>query len=1671
MELLSAPISKKAPGDRQISFEEIRRIAGIIRDLDAAGKVSDLPDTVLKELLTILRKRPAPSLLARVDPSAARGFRSRLSKTLETKEISVRVVDLGNETGFPREKARPACEVLLVERDGELLWEGKKGLLALGGSRPRIFITRAFLDAAKPRPHRLLQAILHPVFEWVLGLPHMVAVLCESAYNASSPGPDGDEVSDLNRFLAEEAGRDRDFAYFERILGTSYEPDEIRMEELDARFGADRTSKEIVVEQARRMGARYRALVEEVRVSVREQDAKERIRAARAVLDEGDSERALTFLRKLTGEPDLDEAIRTEAKTLTNVAIRAYALDADPAFEGLRLESGEIHAEAWAGRRAREWMELLNESIAFFRKRRKAAGLDKPSESGTDPLGEGGGERILHVLPDLERPSAKFIDGHDRVHWEFERAFVESLLKGHATGSFPLGIPAILACRFVRDGAFPNEKLKLERQFAVAVKGAVEGYRFYQSLPEEVRAEMTSYYDSTGKEDPLYRLFLSLGEETNPARASHRIRKEVGRTHSFNYVRYPDTSLAGKVVVITGGGTGMGRALALEAAVRGANVVVTGRRPTPLEETKADLDDLIRHLGLANQTLVVQGDVGDPKYVGEMFERIGDTFGRIDFLFNNAGVSGPVEFGSAYRESYFDLYRETVAIHLTGSWLASLEAARMMESQPSGGVIVMVGTYYSESIHRHVLHAYPGRLPYTSAQAAKLALGDYLAWMLAEKNVTVFSLNPAAVSTERIERGSGVFDKGSKARARIGRVVSPRSLEKDTLDRTVRREFVLPRDFARVALDMGQVEFRRTEGGHRIPMGGVTYEQPPGVIPSPALLARYPDMVGKVALVTLHSPLGNDLPLFEASVRALARSGANIVLAGPRTSVLEELAMNINAAGGEGMATVSPVNPGNFGEVQELFDGLPRLDLLLHFTGSVDWKRPLTTLPYEEWISTIDRYGYVPRLLCWQAERKMDRDGCDGTIILVGPDLSGVPSIRERNLVQVFQAMLRPAIATESMERALMRKAQADGTAPSAVSAVNIGLILPGRTDGRNRQPDPGRTAASILWLVEEGKKVSGVSILPDEVNSIARLPAEPEAAPGSMAGKVVVVTGGIRNLGKEISLRFAGERATVVVASRHPSPRGLSGEEAARAKAALEAADAVLAGVRSRGARSIWIDADVSRPDSIRALIEETRNRFGRIDAFVNNAGAGGDFSRIGDVLRDHRQSWETVLRANFLGPWTALSLLRDLMRKQEDGGSIVNVSTHYADHPYLFRTIYTVSKILLKSLTLGLRDRLAEERIRIVDVAPSLIAGPRMDWVMRNYAVQFAAQFERIREMGTAERTTLQERFVESFDRSLAPARRQKAAASFLSGIAESRMPKALRVELDAWYGRAKEWFRCTVPDHPPTNEEVADAVLFGAKNARFLEDPFLGVTPLPEWSSFPPATPPRKRNLAETSVLLLSVGIPEGTDKVSGMGEMCAGAGAQVAAVVESHEERGTVEILRRIPGDRETRKRESPERMKREVDLSDPRVLEPWLDNALLGRPPHGGAVLFAGRSSVETSLLRFGPEGQERFLLHLGKILSSFTEAARAIQEDANLVVVAPSRASEEGLAIRAALRQMVRTAIAEQHFLPGGKRVRISLLTCPGDGGAPECFRRVLEILAGQSPPEVEPIPVGRPRP
>jgi len=1661
-------ISKKAPGDRPLAAEEVRAIAALVRSRRAEGKVRPLPRGLLRSLAAILRERRPPPVLSLLRTAPAARVVARIARVLERGGVPVYEVDLGPATGFPRENARPVCEVLLAERDGDIVEGGRPRAGSPAGARPAVFLPAAFAALAADRPHLVLQALLHPLLEWSAGLPHMVAVLCEAAYDAELDPSGGEGVSDLNRFIAAQAAADRDAAYFDRILGTAYEPDEFRMEELAVFFGDDPDAVAEVVRRARAVGIRYRELVAELAASLRAAAARERVSGARRALDEGDADGALVALRGIEASGELAPDLRAEIKTLTDLAVRALALDADPAYEGLVLEKGTIRAGDEAGPRARAFAALLESAADMVR--RHPAGAD--ADDSLDPLGERGAPRFIHVGTDLERPSAKFIDGHDRVHWVFEKSFVDALVAAKEEGTAPDAVAALLACRFVRDGAFPDEKLKIDRQLAAAVKGAVEGYRFFHALPSATRTAMEELVEARAIADPLFRLFLALGGETHPSRAARTIRSVVGRTHSYDYVRYPDTSLAGRVVVVTGGGTGMGRALALEAVLRGASVAITGRRPAPLEATRQDMQALARYLGLSCEAIAVQGDVSDPRYVGEMFDRIESEFGRIDILFNNAGVPGPVEFGSAYREEHFEEYRRTVAIHLTGSWLASLEAARIMERQRGGGTIVMVGTFYSESVHRHVLHAYPGRLPYTCAQAAKLALGDYLAWALAGRRITVLSVNPSAVTTDRIRRGEGVFDRAAQARARVGRIVSAEVLERDTLDRTVTHEFVRPRDFARAALSFHAPWFRRTVNGQRLPMGGVAYEQPPGVVPALGAPRRFPDLVAKVALVTADRLLVTDVPLLEAAVQALARSGASVVLAGSRLADMEKIAVAANAAGGEGMATVCPANLADPAEVQALFDRLPRLDLLLHFTGSVDWKRPLLSLAHEEWCALVDRFGYIPRLLVWQAERRIDRDGGAGTVAIVGPDLSGVPSVRERHLVQVFQSMLRPAVATEAMERALMRKAREAGTAPGPVGDMNIALVLPGRTDGRNRSASPEALAATLLWLAGEGKGASGLVLLPDEQNATVRLPRAPAPAPGTMAGRVVVVTGGIRNLGRAISLRLASEGATVVAASRRPRLDG-SPQEVEAAQAALREADATLARMRESGGRGIWIDTDVSDPRRVRALVDEARNRFGRIDGFVNNAGAGGDFSLFGEVLRAHRAGWEAVLRANFLGPWAAVSYLAEVMSAASPpGGTIVNVSTHYADHPYLFRTIYTVSKILLKALTLALEAPLAERGIHMADVAPSLIAGPRMDWVMRNYAGRFASQFDSVPDLPLPSRRALAEAFLRSFDTSLAAAERAEAARAFAAALGEAPVPRAVRAGLQAWYGRVGEWFRATVPADPPSNEEAAEAVVYALKNARFMENRFLGVSSLGTVDSFPgPCAASRRIDLGGASLLLLSAG---GGRQAAGLRQpleaLLTGAGARLTAVVELSAG-GVVEIARPPLGEREGRRGFAAPTVERRVDLSDPAVLESWLDNALLGLPRPAGAIVIAAPLDARRSLLARSPGEMEDFLRHLTRLLNLTAEALRAVRPGGHVVLVAPREEGEEAILLRAALRQMARTVLAEAWFLPPRPGPLLSLLSAPNRSGEEEFARRAADLLTGRIPAHLESIAVGFPRP
>jgi NAD(P)-dependent dehydrogenase (short-subunit alcohol dehydrogenase family) len=160
--------------------------------------------------------------------------------------------------------------------------------------------------------------------------------------------------------------------------------------------------------------------------------------------------------------------------------------------------------------------------------------------------------------------------------------------------------------------------------------------------------------------------------------------------------------MSGSVAVVTGAGTGIGRASALALLGAGWKVVVAGRRAEPLEETLAAAK------AGADRALAVPTDVSDPASVATLFERTTATFGRVDFLFNNAGVS----IGAPIEELAFDQWRQVVEVNLNGAFLCAQAAYRAMKAQsPRGGRIVNNGSISAHSPR-------PNSVAYTSTKHA-----------------------------------------------------------------------------------------------------------------------------------------------------------------------------------------------------------------------------------------------------------------------------------------------------------------------------------------------------------------------------------------------------------------------------------------------------------------------------------------------------------------------------------------------------------------------------------------------------------------------------------------------------------------------------------------------------------------------------------------------------------------------------------------------------------------------------------------------------------------------------------------------------------------------------------------------------------------------------------------
>ncbi len=188
-----------------------------------------------------------------------------------------------------------------------------------------------------------------------------------------------------------------------------------------------------------------------------------------------------------------------------------------------------------------------------------------------------------------------------------------------------------------------------------------------------------------------------------------------------------------------------------------------------------------------------------------------------------------------------------------------------------------------------------------------------------------------------------------------------------------------------------------------------------------------------------------------------------------------------------------------------------------------------------------------------------------------------------------------------------------------------------------------------------------------------------------SLAGKVAIVTGGSRGIGRSIAIALAEHGADVAVAARKP-------EALAEAVAAVEAT----------GRRAIAVPTNVRNAEELRNLVDETERRLGRVDVLVNNAGTNPVYGPVQDI--DER-AWDAIMNTNVKAIHVLSSHAREAMLRHGDGGAIVNVSSVGG---FLASDViggYSVSKAAVNMLTQVQAKTWGKDGIRVNCIAPGLI------------------------------------------------------------------------------------------------------------------------------------------------------------------------------------------------------------------------------------------------------------------------------------------------------------------------------------------------------------------------------
>jgi 3-oxoacyl-[acyl-carrier protein] reductase len=187
--------------------------------------------------------------------------------------------------------------------------------------------------------------------------------------------------------------------------------------------------------------------------------------------------------------------------------------------------------------------------------------------------------------------------------------------------------------------------------------------------------------------------------------------------------------LEGKKAIVTGGGRGIGRAIALAMAEEGCDVAVVSRTRGEIERVAGEIN-MFGSLGLA-----IQADISEPPDVEYMVHKTLNTFGRIDILVNNAGIA----IFKPFLDLTLDDWDKTMAVNLRGAFLCAQEVAKYMVEQESGTLVNVCSSASKK--------AYPNQLAYVASKHGMMGLSKTLSIELQPYGIKVYAICPGGVNT------------------------------------------------------------------------------------------------------------------------------------------------------------------------------------------------------------------------------------------------------------------------------------------------------------------------------------------------------------------------------------------------------------------------------------------------------------------------------------------------------------------------------------------------------------------------------------------------------------------------------------------------------------------------------------------------------------------------------------------------------------------------------------------------------------------------------------------------------------------------------------------------------------------------------------------------------------